>query len=54
MSKYYVNYVNTLKSTTYQVRTFKSNQIFGTKQLKTNIDCKRTSSTKQMNRIQTI
>ena len=53
-SKYYVNYVNTLKSTTYQVRTFKSNQIFGTKQLKTNIDCKRTSSTKQMNRIQTI
>ena len=53
-SKYYVNYVNTMKSATYQIRTLKSNQIFGTKQLKTNIDCKRTSSTKQMNKIQTI
>ena len=52
--KFYVNYINTLKSTTYQVRIFKSNRIFGTKQSKTNIDCKTTLSTKQMNRIETI
>ena len=35
-SKFDVKFVNTVKSTTYQVRIFKINQIFGTKHSKTN------------------
>ena len=46
--KFDVKYVNTMKPTTYQVRVFKRNRMFGRKQ----IDCKRPPSTKQMNRVQ--
>ena len=35
-SEFNVNYINSVKSTTYQVRNFKSNLIFGTKRSKIN------------------
>ena len=35
-SKFDVKYVNTIKSTTYKVRVFKSNRMSGTKHSKTN------------------
>ena len=35
-SKFDVKYFNTVKSTTQQVRTFRSNRMFGTKYSKTN------------------